>query len=72
MPKNPSVAIQVDLTQHNLLNQMESCTEQLHENDYVLQTHFPYEWISDESESDIWMIFLMLLLFYLINIVSSY
>ena len=51
---------------------MENCTEQLHQNDYVLQTHFLYEWISDESESDKWMIFLMLLLFYLISIVSSY
>ena len=50
---------------------MDSCTEQLHQNDYVLQARFPYEWISDESESDIWMIFLMLL-FYLISIVSSY
>ena len=47
MPKNPSVAIQVDLEQHNLLNQIESCTEQLHENDYVMQTNFPYEWSSD-------------------------
>ena len=72
MPKNPFVAIQVDLAQHNLLNQIESCTEQLHENDYVLQTHFPYEWICDESESDIWMILLMLLLFYLISLVFSY
>lgn len=71
MPKNTSVAIKVDLAQQNLLNQMEICTEQLHENDYFMQTHFPYVCSSDESESDIWMIFLMLL-FYLINLASSY
>ena len=29
MPSNPSVAVQVDLIKHNLLNQMESCTERL-------------------------------------------
>ena len=52
MPSNPSVAVQVDLSQHNLLNQMESCTEQLHEKGYVMQTHSIYECSSDESESD--------------------
>ena len=41
-----------DLPHHNLLNQMKSCTEQLHEKDYVVQTHFTYESSSDESESD--------------------
>ena len=52
MPSNPSVAVQVDLIQHTLLNQMESCTERLHEKDYVMQTHFTYECSSHESESD--------------------
>ena len=52
MPTNPPVAVQVDLVQHNLLNPMVSCTERLHEKDYVMQTHFTYECSSDESESD--------------------
>ena len=52
MPKNTSVAIKVDLAQQNLLNQMEICTEQLHENDYFMQTNFPYVCSSDESESE--------------------
>ena len=52
MPTNPPVAVQVDLVQHNLLNPMESCTERLHEKDYVMQKHFTYECSSDESESD--------------------
>ena len=51
MPSKHSAAEQVDLVQHDLLYQMESCTEPLDEKD-VIQTHATYECSSDESESD--------------------
>ena len=31
MLSNPSATVQVNLAHHNLLNQMKSCTKQLHE-----------------------------------------
>ena len=52
MLSNPSVAVQVYLAQQDLLNQMKSCSERLHEKDYVVETHLTKECIGDESESD--------------------
>ena len=52
MLSNPSVAVQADLVQQDLLNQMKSCSERLHEKDYVVQTHLTKECSGDKSESD--------------------
>ena len=52
MPSNPSVAVQYDLAQQDLLSQMESCVERHDEKDYLMQIHSTFECSNDESESD--------------------
>ena len=63
MPSYPPIAVQVALTQHDLLNQMENCTEQIHEKDYVMQTHFTYG-CSMMKVNQLWMMMLLLFHFY--------
>ena len=52
MPTNPSIAVQVDLSHQEIINQMESCMTKLDQREeYVMQTNFEYE-LSSESESE--------------------